>query len=139
MRKEVRTTKHIPKGTIILSFEKNFVGEPTTKTLRISEKIHQMSTDPSAAENFLNHSCQPNSYVNFYTLDLIALKDILLDETVTYNYFTSDWGGEDNFVCSCNSPHCKKHITGFRTLSMEERLLLKHYLSPYLLSRLNDF
>jgi SET domain-containing protein len=132
----VITTHTLRKNEHILSFEHNFVTEPTNKTLRIDEHTHQQSTDSESAENFIDHSCEPNAYIDWSDLTLRALRDIKKGETVTYNYFTSDWDDEDVFKCQCDTPSCKQWINGFKHLPFEERLKIKEFLSPFLAGQL---
>lgn len=129
----------ILQGALILSFERNFIPYPTHTTLRVDEHLHQLSLDPKAAENFINHSCEPNAYIEWGQLQLRALRDIEEGEEVTYNYFTSDWDGEDVFECRCSAPTCKKYINGFKHLSPEEKLKIKNLVSPFLAKFLPQF
>jgi hypothetical protein len=119
----------------ILEFEKNFISYSTNKTLRISENVHQISRDPEALENFINHSCKPNTYIDFQNLFLISSKKIEYGEEITYDYFTSDWDNEDVFDCQCGTSNCRQKINGFKHLSDEERLKIKNKLSPFLLNK----
>ena len=117
---------------VIFLFERNFVASPTNITLRIDEHLHQLSTDPTLPENFLNHSCEPNSYIDFENLSLRAHRDIERGEEITYDYCTSDWDGEDTFECMCASSTCKKYIAGFKNLSSLEKQVIIRFASPFL-------
>jgi len=130
------TTRSIRSGEKILEFEQTFVKIPTNISMQVGEHKHQLSTDPTIPENFVNHSCEPTAYVDFATLTLYALKTLTPGEEITFNYCTSDWGSTDAFECRCHSPRCKKDITGFKHLSLEERLEIKDFLSPYLQSKM---
>ncbi len=65
--------------------------------------------DPS---NYMNHSCQPNlGWKGEHTL--VAIKNILPGEEVTYDYATSDYegiNGQSQMVCLCGSDQCRKVI-----------------------------
>lgn len=122
----------------ILVFEQNFIADPTTRTLRIDLSRHQISTDPTAPENYINHSCDPNAYIDWDTLTLRALLPIRVGEEIMYNYFTSDWDGEDPFTCLCGAGICKVQIRGFRYLSLEEALRIRSFLSPFLRGKLAE-
>lgn len=58
-------------------------------------------------ECFMNHSCEPNTYVDF-ARD-IALRDIKKGEEITSDY-SSDSVGELSFTCNCASKNCKVTI-----------------------------
>lgn len=126
----------ILKGDVVLNFERNFINFSTNKTLRINDRLYQLSTNPKLPENFINHSCEPNTYIDFEELALIALKDIPINKEITYNYFTSDWDNEDVFECSCSSIICKKKISGFKYLSIQQKNEIKDFLSPFLKKKL---
>ena len=104
----------------------------------MDEDLHQISTDPEAVENFINHSCEANAYIDFESLTLRAVRDIRRGEEITYNYFTTDWDKEDVFDCLCGTSTCFKKISGFRSLDYTDQLKLKEYLSGYLLKKLES-
>lgn len=120
------------RGEMILYFEKNYVNYSTNMTLRIDENRFQMTKNPDAPDNFINHSCDPNCYIGWRDLSLRALKPIKTGEELTYNYFTSDWDNEDPFECRCGSKNCKRIINGFKNLDLCEMIELFDLLSPFL-------
>jgi hypothetical protein len=132
----VLANEFILKGDVILNFERNFINFSTNKTLRINDCSYQVSTNPKLPENFINHSCEPNACIDFEELSLVALKDIPINQEITYNYFTSDWDKEDVFECYCSSIICKKKISGFKYLSIQQKNEIKEFLSPFLKSKL---
>ncbi len=134
----LQSTRKILAGALILAFEKNFVSHSTNKTLRISENRHQLCRDEGQAENFINHSCEPNAYIDFDQLELRALKTIGTGEEITYDYLTSDWDGEDVFICNCKTPSCRGLIRGFRYLDKAGRDQIKHLLSPFFQSKFHQ-
>ena len=79
------------------------------------------------------HSCNPNAYIDWVTMDLTARREIAKGEMVTYHYGTS----EDDyrigvFDCTCESPECLKHFQGCKYLTNEQRDTIQSMLSPYL-------
>ncbi len=82
------------------------------------------------------HSCNPNSYIDWKTVELKALKSIRADEMIAYHYGTS----EDDysigaFTCRCGAKHCVKEFRGFKYMNLSDRNKIKSYLSPYLLKK----
>ncbi|MDD2807273.1 MAG: SET domain-containing protein [Patescibacteria group bacterium] len=136
--KRLVTIKKIAAGETILAFEKKFVSYSTNKTLRIDENTHQISADPNSPENFINHSCDANAYIDFKSLSLVARRPITSGEEITYNYCTSDYDEEDIFECHCQSAKCKKYIAGFKSLRLSEKLELREQLSPFLAQKLDE-
>src|SRR3989344_1055507 len=83
--------------------------------------------------NDIWHSCQPNAYIDWKTMELRALTEIPRGSLVTYHYGTS----EDDyrigaFDCTCGSLECLKRFQGCKFLTKEQREEIKRLLSPYL-------
>lgn len=57
-----------------------------------------------------NHSCSPNTMCK--GLDVIALKDIEMDEELTLDYATFLDEHIEPFHCHCGSPNCRGRISG---------------------------
>jgi hypothetical protein len=90
-------------------------------------------------EDFINHSCYPNIYIDILKRAFIALKDIKKDDELTFNYLTTEYdlkGQKCDFLCFCGNKNCFKHIKGFKYLSKNQKLKLKPFLSPYLLTKI---
>jgi len=69
--------------------------------------------------SYVNHSCDPNAYVEFKTLSkkyLIALKPIRKREEITKDYTLEAIDQIDNETwilnCNCGSKDCRKKVTG---------------------------
>jgi len=70
--------------------------------------------------SYVNHSCDPNAYVEFKTLGkkyLIALRDIKKGEEITKDYSLEAVDQIDNenpwvLDCKCGSKNCRKKIIG---------------------------
>jgi hypothetical protein len=74
--------------------------------------------------NYLNHSCDPNSYITKRKkrLYIVALQDIAIGEEVTFDYSTilaPDDSWEMN--CNCGSPSCRGVVRQFKTLPKKVR------------------
>lgn len=67
-------------------------------------------TDPEAAAqdeaNFMNHSCDPNCWYD-HDDALVARRDILPGEEITYDYCSDATGRDWDFSCCCASPRCR--------------------------------
>jgi len=129
--KSAFTTESFVKDELILEFEQNFLKQPRKDTLCVDENKHQYSKDPNAVENFLNHSCDPNGYINFQDLTYRAIKPIKKGEELTFNYLTTEWDLAKTFDCDCGTK-CHGTIKGFKYLTKEEQKELEPLLSPFL-------
>lgn len=78
---------------------------------------HKKWLDPEGYGKFLNHSCNPNSFVS-KSVVLVAFRDIHPLEEVTIDYDTTDWtfSAYDPFACKCGSENCRKVIEGYKSL-----------------------
>ena len=101
---------------------------------------HAMQVGPdewlcSAGENLddcINHSCAPNA--GFVTGEpaLFALRNIDVDEQITWDYSTSISETGWTLECLCGRPNCRKIIQSWYELSDGERERLKAIALCYL-------
>lgn len=89
----------------------------------------QMYINPSGQfANFLNHSCNPNSYIQKINnkLFLFSLKSIFKNQEITLDYSTI-LAKDDNWkmICNCKNKNCRKLIQKYSLLPLS---LLKKYL-----------
>lgn len=86
-------------------------------------------------DNYLNHSCDPNTIVNVPRSNFTAIKDIPPGKEITWNYLTTEYDlskdGED-FLCQCGAENCIGVIEGFKYLTEDQKRELRPYLSTYL-------
>lgn len=91
----------------------------------VDEADHCLQIGPNAflgpsgqADDFLNHSCKPNSAViiDGQSAKLIALQEILSGEEIVNDYsLTVDEPGWE-MQCTCGNPKCRRSIKSFREL-----------------------
>lgn len=136
--KSLHTLADVIKDEVLFEFEQRFLDHPTRTSLQIEENKHQESTNPDALENFLNHSCNPNGYINFEDLTYRAMRDIEDGEEITFDYLTTEYELSNPFKCECGSENCRGQIKGFKYLPLDEKRKLEPYLSPYLKKKLEE-
>ncbi len=129
-------TRSIDAGERLIALAHVFVDLPSKYTIQVKEHLHQAGTEE--ADDFMNHSCEPNVTIDFEALEVIALRPIGVGELVTFDYNTSEWDMREPFACACRSERCIGEIRGFRYLDEEQRRRLLPWLSPYLLTRLGE-
>lgn len=86
-------------------------------------------------EDFINHSCAPNAFIDFKKKSFRALRPIRKNEEITINYLATEYDMEKmgtSFICKCASKGCFKKIRGFRYLSKSEKNRLRPILSVFL-------
>ena len=70
---------------------------------------------------YLNHSCQPNGYIDTSDLTFRPLRKIKRGEECTFNYLTTEYEMAVPFVCQCGAAKCFGLIQGYKHLSADER------------------
>jgi hypothetical protein len=84
----------------------------------------QLSAANQDLTNFINHSCDPNVWMQD-EVTLVARRDIGLGEELTVDYamFEGDEEWVGRFECRCGSELCRGRFTGkdWRRLELQER------------------
>ena len=136
--------EEIKANEIIVVFGGHVISLSQFETLsdRIKEIPYQIQNDPvllygpieisqiSDGDHF-NHSCSPNS--GFLTaIHLVAMRDIMPGEEVTFDYamcMTNEFG---NMKCDCRSPYCRGYITGDDWKIQLLQCSYQGYFQPYI-------
>lgn len=84
------------------------------------------------ADDFINHSCEPNLRFSAAGDALEAARDIRAGEELFFDYATSLYDGGWRVACRCGSAHCRGFITGFEDLAPELRQKLLASCLPYI-------
>ena len=77
--------------------------------------------NPDFFWRYLNHSCQPNGYINTAELTFVALRKIRKGEECTFNYLTTEFEMAVPFTCRCGAVECFGLIQGSAHLSPKQR------------------
>jgi hypothetical protein len=120
---------------IDLNGENTFLS-PTKRSLQIGERKHVFGREETVG--YVNHSCEPNSFLDFSCLCVRALRNIQRGEEVKVNYAATEYEMHESFRCDCGSPGCLRMIRGFKFLTRDQQLELKPYLAPHLLKKLDE-
>jgi hypothetical protein len=105
---------------------------PTYLTVQIGENEH-FEFEPDHLK-YLNHSCNPNVFLDLESLTLLAIKPISIGEELRFFYPSTEWKMDQPFECSCGSNLCLGTISGAHNLSNAQ--LTNHKLSPYIQQKL---
>jgi len=132
-------TKDVKQNDVVLSlaFENRITAEEAeSDTIQIDDNFFLAPKNGlSLGINFVGHSCEPTVRIDFDTLTFVALRDLKKGEEVTYNCLTTEENLDDydeDFECTCSSPHCFGTIHGFKYLTRAQQQLLQPLLSPFL-------
>jgi hypothetical protein len=77
--------------------------------------------NPDFFWTYLNHSCQPNGYIDTADLTFRTLRKIERGEECTFNYLTTEYEMAAPFVCRCGAAKCFGLIRGHKYLGAEQR------------------
>lgn len=77
---------------------------------------------------YLNHSCDPNLFVDVRAREVLSLRAIAAGEELTFFYPSTEWHMEAPFPCECGAPGCLREIRGASELPA--RVLARYRLSP---------
>lgn len=128
----VYATSPIAAGERLATLARVFVERPSKYTIQIDERRHQAGT--SETDDFFNHSCEPNCFLDFEALAFVAARPIAVGEHLSFNYLTSEWDMDEPFTCWCERPgdHCVHDVRGFKHLPRARQLALRPWISPFL-------
>jgi hypothetical protein len=115
------------KGQIICEIPAdNIVSRPTRFTVQIGRELH---TDVGKLAA-LNHSCDPNVFLDTENLKVIACRDISKGEELSFFYPSTEWEMDAPFICLCGSSNCIHVVAGARFLPLST--LEHHYLNKHI-------
>jgi len=122
------------KDEILITYDGPILDHPTRYSIQTGESEHIDGTAESNA--YLNHSCAPNTFVDWKGVFLRALRDIESGEEITCNYLTTDWELHEKFVCACGAPNCYGEIRGFKYLPPPQQRELERFVPEFMRRRI---
>ena len=135
--KGAHATAQIPSGETITPFEGQELPNAEVKRLQDAGQLGRDDSlqidvdfyivpDGTHPSYFINHSCEPNAAVRNRN-QIIAVRDILPDEEITYDYSMVvgnevDW----SMPCNCDVAQCRKIVANWESIPLET---LKKYIA----------
>jgi hypothetical protein len=117
-QKSLNAAKVIESAALISLFNaKEIYNSPTYLTVQTGSNKH-ITLQPEFLQ-YINHSCEPNVFLDTSLLQLIALKRIEIDEELRFFYPSSEWQMTQAFVCNCGASNCLQLIQGAAYLSTD--------------------
>ena len=128
-QKLLRSKKDFKKGDVLSSFSKSIrATEVICLTVQVFEN-EPISLKPEYLQ-YINHSCDPNSFFDVDSMNLVALKDIKIGEELTFFYPSTEWEMVQPFDCFCKSEKCLSRIEGASKIKIDT--LKKYQLSSFI-------
>ncbi len=130
--------RDIPEGTIVHSLTGRPIHRTQLDTIDLDEVgVLQIDDDlfmvaQGNADDYINHSCEPNLAFTEDGRHFIALRAIQAGEEVTFDYATAEDDPEWNIQCLCGSEKCRGSLTGFPLLTLSQQRALYPLCRPYL-------
>ena len=121
--KGVFTRVPFQRGELILEFDGRL-----THASEITDFTHYLQISPDeylgpsgSFDDFVNHHCDPNCGVFFDgdRLVLKAIRDIDIDEQLSFDYGTIMFNEPTTFNCACGAKKCRKQIGNFYMLPVD--------------------
>ncbi len=123
------------ENEVIYAFKtKNIVSKPSYLTVQLDDHIH-FSLDPDFLQ-YMNHSCDPNIFMDVSNLNLIALNDIKKGDELNFFYPSTEWEMSQAFICNCGSPNCHRYIGG--AISFKVESILQYRLNNYIKRKISE-
>lgn len=125
--------KAFQPGEIIADFSASTISaEPTYLTVQIGIGKH-ITLQPEFLQ-YINHSCEPNVFFNTTTMELVALKELMPGDELSFFYPSTEWKMSQSFDCYCGHACCQGKIKGAAYLSKEARE--RYQLTDFILQQL---
>jgi SET domain-containing protein len=130
----------ISKGEMVASFGGNVIDQSelakystdrVSRSLQLNKDTYLLSGDIPEAGDMINHSCEPNCGMAG-TSSVQALRDIEIDEELTFDYVMSDSSQYDEFNCVCEKQGCRQKVTGMDWQKKDLQTSYKNYFSSYI-------
>lgn len=91
------------------------VAEPTTYSIQIGVGKH--IDGPGTL--YLNHSCEPNVFVDSQTLCVVSLRPLAANTPLFFFYPANEWSMTAPFRCHCGASSCIGMVSGAAGTSRE--------------------
>lgn len=119
--------KDIIAGSVIFLMKGIISTRPNKYSVQLGHDKHidfppvrMPNDDLDYAWQYVNHSCEPNGYVNAAEYTFCALRNIRKGEEITFNYLTTESELATPFRCECGSAKCFGFIRGNKFLTVDQ-------------------
>ncbi|MEY2586643.1 MAG: hypothetical protein RLY11_492 [Bacteroidota bacterium] len=133
--KGLLSNSKVEAGQVVTPFyARETLKEPNYLTLQINDQEHIL-LGPEFIQ-YTNHSCDPNVFFDTTEMKLVALRDIQVNEELTFFYPSTEWKMDQAFECLCGSEKCIKKIQGAFSLTAQQQQSYK--LNQFILNKIQE-
>ena len=112
-----------------------FSDDRQSRSIQVDTDLYLVSGDTPDAGDMLNHSCEPNCGLLGQML-LVAMRDIVPGEELSFDYAMCDASDYDEFRCLCGESTCREIVTGSDWRDPVLQAKYAGWFSPYLARRI---
>jgi SET domain len=124
--KSLTTKRAYKKGEIICPIpSESLYDSPNRFTVQIGRDRHVEVKELSS----MNHSCNPNTFLDTTRMLVFAACDVAAGEELTFFYPSTEWEMSSPFICLCGATNCIHVVAGARFLplsTLENHFLNRH-------------
>jgi hypothetical protein len=126
-------------GSVVTRDHLDLVSEDRrSRSIQIDEHLYLLSSEHPEPGDMVNHSCDPSCGLMGSNL-VVAMRDLEPGDEITFDYAMCDGSDYDEFICGCESEHCRGLITGADWLRPELQQRYDGWFSSYLARRIAAF
>ena len=113
--KSLTTKRAYKKGEVICPIpSESLYDKPNRFTVQIGRDRHVEVKELSS----MNHSCNPNTFLDTTRMSVIAAQDVAAGEELTFFYPSTEWEMSSPFICLCGATNCIHVVAGARFLPL---------------------
>lgn len=100
--------------------------QPWRHSIQIA--LHEHAEPLPTYLRYLNHSCDPNLFIDVRAEQVITLRPIAAGDELTFFYPATEWRMQSPFACACGAVNCVGEIRG--AAELPAGVLQRYRLSP---------
>ena len=129
----LRALRPLALNSVLHTFgAREYVQRPSYLSVQVDDDKHILLA-PEFLQ-YINHSCQPNTFFDTKTGEVVAIRTIAPGEEITFFYPSTEWTMTQSFDCFCGSANCLGKIQGAAYLN--KKLLANYRFAEHIQRRL---
>jgi hypothetical protein len=135
--RSLTTKRAYKKGETICPIPtESLYNKPNQFTVQIGRDRHVEVKELAS----MNHSCNPNTFLDTTRMLVFAARDIAAGEELTFFYPSTEWEMASPFICLCGAANCIHVVAGarFLPLSTLEQHFLNRHIRELMIELLNN-